>query len=108
MPLTPTKRAAIAAFGSVSFFMVDDQRIVRIDVSKELLVRCGPPPPKSTKDYLDRMDKHRNRLEKIASAKYDAGKFTTEVRVFVVEINDRDYPSRRKGTRRGDLALDPA
>jgi hypothetical protein len=101
MPLTPTKRAAIAAFGSVSFFMADDQRIVRIDVSKELLKRFGRPPLKSTKDYLDRVHKHKNRLEKIASAKYDAGKFTTEVRVHVVEITDKDYSSRRKGTRHG-------
>jgi len=37
--------------------MADDQRIVRIDVSKELLKRFGRPPLKSTKDYLDRVDK---------------------------------------------------
>jgi hypothetical protein len=101
MPLSPTKRAAVAAFGSVSFFMADHERVVRIDLNKELLARISGRPPKSTHDYLVRLQKHRARLEKIASNKYDAGHFTTEVRVLVVAINAEDLAARRTLTKRG-------
>ena len=90
MPLGRTKRAAIVAFGTVSFFMADDQRTVRVDVSKELLASLAEPPPKSHDDYIARLLRHRSLFEQIAAAKYDEGRFHGEVRVLVVRIDETD------------------
>jgi Protein of unknown function (DUF1488) len=90
MPLHRTKRAAIVAFGTVSFFMADDQRTVRVDVTQELLARIGNSPPKSQAGYIARLQRNRSLFEQIAAAKYDEGLFHHEVRVLVVRITEAD------------------
>ena len=90
MPLHRTKRAAIVAFGTVSFFMADDQRTVRVDVSQELLANIASPPPKSHEGYITRLQRHRSLFERIAAAKYYKGLFHHEVRVLVVQITEAD------------------
>jgi hypothetical protein len=90
MPLQKTKRAAVVAFGSVSFFMSDDQRTVRVDVSKELLARISGSAPKSPEDFIGRLQRHRRQFEQIAAAKFEEGLFHHEVRVLVVRIADAD------------------
>jgi hypothetical protein len=65
MPLHRTKRAAIVAFGTVSFFMADDQRTVRVDVSKELLASIANPPPGSHDGYIARLQRHRSLFERL-------------------------------------------
>ena len=90
MPLHRTKRAAIVAFGTVSFFMADDQRTVRVDVSQELLARIGHSPPKSQAGYISRLQRHGSLFEQIAAAKYEEGRFHPEVRVLVVQITEGD------------------
>ena len=90
MTLHRTKRAAIVAFGTVSFFMADDQRTVRVDVSQELLARIATPPPGSHDGYIARLQRHRSLFEQIAATKYEEGRFHSEVRVLVVQITDGD------------------
>ena len=98
MPLARTQRAALVAFGTVSFFMADDQRTVRVDVSKELLAGIATPPPKSQDDFIGRLQRHQALFEQIAAAKYDEGRFHSEVRVLVVQITEGDLVTE------GDLA----
>jgi hypothetical protein len=90
MPITSTRRAAIVALGSVSLFMTDDQRIVRVDVSRDLLARSDGPPPKSPNDYIARLQRYRRHFEQIAAAKYDEGQYEHEVKVLVVRITATD------------------
>src|SRR5262245_20416589 len=90
MPLQRTRQAAIVALGSASFFMADDQRTVRVDVSKELLVRMGSSLPQSGDEYIWELNRYRRQFEQIAAAKYDEGLFHYEVRVLVVQITEAD------------------
>jgi hypothetical protein len=90
MPLVRTQKVALVAFGTVSFFMADDQRTVRVDVSKELLASIAHPPPKSHDGYIARLQRHRSLFEQIAAAKYDEGRFHGEVKVLVVQIDEAD------------------
>ena len=90
MPVARTQKAALVAFGTVSFFMADEQRTVRVDVSKELLASIASPPPGSHDGYIARLQRHRALFEQIATAKYDEGQFHGEVKVLVVRIDDTD------------------
>jgi hypothetical protein len=90
MPLQRTKWAAMVAFGTGSFFMSDEQRTVRVDVSKGLLTRIADSPPNSSDDYIRQLQRHRRLFEQIAAAKYEEGRVHHEVRVLVVQITDAD------------------
>jgi hypothetical protein len=70
--------------------MADDQRTVRVDVSKELLARIATPPPKSPDEYIWGLNRYRRQFEQIAAVKYDEGRFHSEVKVLVVRITDAD------------------
>jgi hypothetical protein len=88
--LVSTSREIIASFGSVSFFMADEESIVRVDVSRELLTRLESPSPKSTKQYISSLSRYQRYFQEIAGAKYDDGEYEPEGRVLVVRITDAD------------------
>jgi hypothetical protein len=72
-------------------FMADDDRGVRVDISREQLVRVGgPSPPKSKVGYVERLLRHRRLFAHIAAAKYDEGQYQTEVNVLIVRITEQD------------------
>ena len=75
------------AFGSASFFMVDDDRTIRVDVSQALLAQIDGPPPKANNGYVERLRRHRRLFAQIAADKYDAGQYQPEVKVLVVRID---------------------
>jgi len=87
-----TSRTVSVAFGVVSFFMTDEKRTIRVDVSQDLLARLeGPPPPVSTAAYVEVLTRHRRRFAEIAAAKYDEGQYEPEVNVLVVLIAANDF-----------------
>ena len=87
--LTLKQQAVSIAFGTVSFFMADDNRTVRVDVSQDLLARIdGPPASKS--GYVERLMRHQRQFAQIAAAKYDEGQYEAEVQVLVVRIEAHD------------------
>ena len=91
MVLALRTRSVSTAFGGVSFFMTDDDRTVRVDLSQELLARvAGPSPPKSKAGYVQCLLRHRQLFAHIAAAKYDEGQYQTEVNVSVVRITEQD------------------
>jgi hypothetical protein len=92
MVLALTSRTVSVAFGVVSFFMTDEKRTIRVDVSQDLLARLeGPPPPVSKAGYVEVLTRHRRRFAEIAAAKYDEGQYEPEVNVLVVLIAANDF-----------------
>ena len=82
--------ALSVAFGTVSFFMTEDDRTIRVDVSQALLAQIDGPPPKSKSDYAGRLAQYRHLFAQIAAGKYDAGQYQPEVNVLVVSIDADD------------------
>jgi hypothetical protein len=82
--------AVSVAFGTVSFFMPDHDRTVRVDVSQDVLAKIGGTPPKTKAGFVQLLYRHRKRFAQIAAFKYDEGEFRSEVRVLVVDINEAD------------------
>ena len=78
------------AFGSVSFFMVEDDRTIRVDVSQTLLAQIDGPPPKTKGEYAGRPARHREVFAQIAADKYADGQYQPEVNVLVVRIDADD------------------
>ena len=78
------------AFGTVSFFMADNNKTVRVDVCQRLLANLEAPAPASKAQYAKRLLRYRSRFAQIASAKYDEGQFDSEVNVLVVRISAGD------------------
>ena len=78
------------AFGTASFFMMDSNKIVRVDVCQRLLASLGEPSPTTKAQYSERLLSYRTRLAQIASAKYDEGEFELEVNVRVVRLTAED------------------
>jgi len=85
MPLTLKARNISAAFGAVSFFMEDDRRRVRVDVSEVLLARIGGHQC-SKQERVRRLERHKRRFAQIAAVKYDEGQYEFEVNVLVVRV----------------------
>jgi len=50
MSLSFRSSAVSVAFGTVSFFMVDHGKTVRVDVSQDVLAKIGGTPPKTGKE----------------------------------------------------------
>ena len=82
------------AFGEVSFLMRDDDRAVRVDVRRELLTYLQGFSPGSREGNLVWFEKHRDRIEHIASSKYDKGDYQRYANSCVVRIGLADYLGR--------------
>lgn len=80
----------IVAFGTVSFFMNDNDKIIRIDVGQDLLAKIDNGAPASRADYIDRCERHKRFFTRLATLKYHAGKYEPEVNVLVVRIDEDD------------------
>jgi len=78
------------AFGTASFFMLDQDKTVRVDVCQRLLASLEEPVPTTRAQFTKRLLRYRSRFAQIASAKYDEGQFDLEVNVFVVRITALD------------------
>ena len=78
------------AFGTASFFMLDQDKTVRVDVCQRLLASLEEPVPTTKAQFAKRLLRYRSRFAQIASAKYDEGQFDLEVNVFVVRITALD------------------
>ena len=90
MSLSFRSSAVSVAFGTVSFFMVDHGKTVRVDVSQDVLAKIGDTPPKTKAGFVHRLYEHRKRFAQIAAFKYDEGDYRPEVRVLVVDITQAD------------------
>lgn len=90
MSLTLKTSAISVAFGTASFFMADENRTVRVDVGQELLTRIEGPPPKSKRDFAERLSRRKTEFVRIATHKYEVGLYHSEVNVRVVRITEED------------------
>ena len=80
----------LVALGTVSFFMADEDKTIRVDIDKDFLAGLGDPPPPSPDGYLERLTRYRWHFTQIAKAKYDDGDYQREVNVLVVRITESD------------------
>jgi hypothetical protein len=55
MSLTFRSGAISVAFGTVSFFLADDDKTIRVDIARDVLANIGGPPLKSKEAYLERL-----------------------------------------------------
>jgi hypothetical protein len=84
-------REPIVLFGIVSFFMSDEEKVVRVDIGQDLLSSIdGAPPARSRDGYIDRCERHRGFFAQLAARKYKAGQYMKEVKVLVVRITEED------------------
>jgi hypothetical protein len=90
MSLVLKSRAISVAFGTVSFFMADDDKTIRVDVDQHLLADTDAPTPRTRDAYKARLTLHRRQLARIAGRKYRTGFYKPEVRVLVVSITADD------------------
>jgi hypothetical protein len=90
MSLTFHSTAVSAAFGTVSFFLADEGKTIRVDVSQDVLDGLGEPRPTTKHAYMQRLMDHRRQFTLIAASKYAGGHFRQEVRVLVVDITGSD------------------
>ena len=71
--------------------MSDEEKIVRVDIWKDLLCSMeGAPPARSLYGYIDRCERHRGFFAELAARKYQAGQYKQEVKVLVVRITEDD------------------
>ena len=90
LSLSPS-RAPIVLFNTVSFFMSDEEKVVRVDIGQDLLSSIdGAPPARSLDGYIDRCERHRGFFARLAARKYQAGQYMKEVKVLVVRITEED------------------
>ena len=89
VPLKLRSRTVSMAFGTISFFMADEDRTVRVDIHRDVLAAIGPPP-KTKADYVERLWQRRRQFEQIAALKYEDGEYREEVSVLVVNITQSD------------------
>jgi hypothetical protein len=86
-----SSREPIVLVGIVSFFMSDEEKIVRVDIGQDLLSSTdGAPPARSPAGYIDRCERHRGFFAQLAARKYKAGRYMKEVKVLVVRITEED------------------
>jgi hypothetical protein len=77
------------AFGTASFFMRDNDQIVRVDVDLDLL-QPVPVAARTGDYYRRRLLELKRRFSRIALLKFRAGLHRSEVRMLVVAITARD------------------
>jgi hypothetical protein len=82
-------RSISIAFGTASFFMRDEDQVVRVDVDLDVLDR-DPGSMRSRDFYREKLLEHRREFSRIARLKYRAGLHRPEVRMLVVEITAGD------------------
>ena len=92
MSLVLNSRAFSVAFGTVSFFMADDDKTIRVDVPQDILARTEGPLPFSKHEFVERLKLYRRHFAQIATLKYLGGFYVPEVNVLVVRITDDDLP----------------
>ena len=90
MSLVVKSWAISVAFGTVSFFMADDDKTVRVDVGQDVLARIEGSPPKTQDAYRKRLTRYMQQFAQIAAFKYDEGLYEPEVNVLVVRITATD------------------
>jgi hypothetical protein len=88
--LTVKTTAMSVAFGTVSFFMLDGDKTIRVDIGRDVLAHIGGPPLRSKEAYMERLAPYRRQFARIAALKYHAGRYEPEVRVLVVHITKSD------------------
>jgi hypothetical protein len=91
MALTSTSQLPIDAFGDISFLMQDGERVVRVDVSKQLLARIESLGISSSERLVAGLEKHRATIERIAIAKYGDGNYQSYANSDVIPITPADW-----------------
>jgi hypothetical protein len=91
MPLAATAQAPTGTLGDISFLMADGERLVRVDVSRELMAHITRSRWQSPEGGMAALEKARSRIEQIASAKYDAKDFLRYANGHVVSIRMSDW-----------------
>ena len=71
--------------------MDDENKTIRVDVSRDLLAGIESPPPASKDGYIERLNRHRRLFAHIAARKYAEGHYHPEVQVLVVRITPDDF-----------------
>jgi hypothetical protein len=90
MSLVLKPGAISIAFGTVSFFMADDDKTIRVDVDQNLLADTAGGAPRTRSACKARLTLYKRRLARIAGRKYRTGSYKPEVRVLVVSITADD------------------
>jgi hypothetical protein len=94
MPLTPTTHEVLASFEDISFVMLDGERTVRVDVPRNLLMAIARSGRGSAVGCKAVFETHRGDIERVASAKYDAGNFHSYANGCVVPVRPDDWARR--------------
>jgi hypothetical protein len=85
----------VDGFEDLSFLMADGETTVRVDVPRELLFAIARAERQSPERYRAVFEQHRASLERLASAKYDAGHYQRYANSCVVPIRTTDWAGRR-------------
>jgi hypothetical protein len=88
MPLQPVSGMVVDQAGVISFQMCDRDTIVRVDVKHEALVGR---PYVSSRTAVAGFNTSRDKIERLASAKYDSSDFATYANGVVVSIAAQDW-----------------
>ena len=91
MPLESTTHGAIGDREEISLAMKDGENTIRVDVHRSLLVAIGSLGQNSSAQQLTILETHRNRVEQIASAKYDDGDYQRYANGTVVPVTPSDW-----------------
>jgi hypothetical protein len=91
MPLVSTTHMAIGDREEISFAMKDGEDTIRVDVHRSLLVAIGSLGQNSSAQQLTILEKHKTRVEQIASAKYDEGEYQRYANGAVVPVTPSDW-----------------
>jgi hypothetical protein len=91
MPLASTTHRAIGDREDISLTMMDGENTVRVDVQRNLLVAIGTLVHNAPAQQLAILEKHRDQVERVASAKYDQGDYHRYANGSVVCITFTDW-----------------
>jgi uncharacterized protein DUF1488 len=97
MPLLSISEAPRVTSGDVSFLMLDGDKTVRVDVTGALLTHLEGFSPHSQAAYVSWFENYRDRIEQIASAKYDDGDYQQYGNGCVVPVRLADWTLDKSG-----------
>jgi hypothetical protein len=108
MPLTATTHPAKSDEVGVSFWMVDMERMVRIDVPRALLMALGSSAVYSPSGDISTFEGRRDEAEQIARDKYDGGGYHDYANSRVVVLATSDWtPAPTRQQRRSRPLASP-
>ena len=95
MPLSSTTHEGLADLEDICLTMLDGENAVRVEVQRKLLAALGNLGRNSLAQQLAILEKHRDQVEQVASAKYDQGDYCSYANGCVVRVTTADWARYR-------------